>query len=57
VKTDADAAAAAADDVKRASETLEAQSKQLGTQVTEFLGKDPRGVVTSFRHARPCRLR
>jgi hypothetical protein len=39
VKTDADAAAAAADDVKRASETLEAQSKQLGTQVTEFLGK------------------
>ena len=39
VKTDADAAAAAADDVKHASETLETQSKQLGTQVTEFLGK------------------
>ena len=38
-KTDADAATAAADDVKHASETLEAQSKQLGTQVTEFLGK------------------
>jgi hypothetical protein len=39
VKTDADAAAAAADDVKHASETLETQSQQLGTQVTEFLGK------------------
>src|SRR4051812_12555242 len=39
VKTDADAAAAAADDVKHASETLETQSKQLGTQVTSFLGK------------------
>jgi methyl-accepting chemotaxis protein len=39
VKTDADAAAAAADDVKHASETLETQSKQLGSQVTEFLGK------------------
>jgi methyl-accepting chemotaxis protein len=39
VKTDADAAAAAADDVKRASETLETQSQQLGSQVTQFLGK------------------
>jgi methyl-accepting chemotaxis protein len=39
VKTDADAAAAAADNVKQASETLETQSQQLGTQVTEFLGK------------------
>ena len=39
VKADADAAAVAADDVKHASETLETQSKQLGTQVTEFLGK------------------
>jgi methyl-accepting chemotaxis protein len=39
VKTDADAAAAAADDVKRASETLETQSQQLGSQVTNFLGK------------------
>jgi methyl-accepting chemotaxis protein len=39
VKTDADAAAAAADNVKRASQTLETQSHQLGSQVTEFLGK------------------
>jgi methyl-accepting chemotaxis protein len=39
VKTDADAAAAAADDVKHASETLETQSQQLGNQVTQFLGK------------------
>ena len=39
VKTDADAAAAAADHVKRASETLETQSQQLGSQVTQFLGK------------------
>jgi methyl-accepting chemotaxis protein len=39
VKADADAAAAAADDVKRASDTLETQSQQLGSQVTDFLGK------------------
>jgi hypothetical protein len=39
VKADADAAAAAADNVKRASETLETQSQQLGSQVTQFLGK------------------
>jgi methyl-accepting chemotaxis protein len=39
VKADADAAAAAAADVKQASETLETQSQQLGGQVTEFLGK------------------
>jgi methyl-accepting chemotaxis protein len=39
VKTDADAAAAAADNVKRASQTLETQSHQLGSQVTDFLGK------------------
>jgi methyl-accepting chemotaxis protein len=39
VKTDADAAAAAAENVKRASETLETQSHQLGSQVTQFLGK------------------
>jgi len=39
VKTDADAAAAAAANVKQASETLETQSQQLGGQVTEFLGK------------------
>jgi len=39
VKADADAAAAAADDVKSASETLETQSQQLGHQVTDFLGK------------------
>jgi methyl-accepting chemotaxis protein len=39
VKADADAAAVAADDVKRASETLEIQSQQLGNQVTDFLGK------------------
>jgi hypothetical protein len=39
VKTDADAAAAAAENVKQASETLEIQSRQLGNQVTEFLGK------------------
>jgi len=39
VKADADAAAAAAEDVKRASETLETQSQQLGSQVTQFLGK------------------
>ena len=39
VKAGADAAAVAADDVKRASETLETQSQQLGSQVTQFLGK------------------
>jgi methyl-accepting chemotaxis protein len=39
VKTDADAAAAAAEDVKTASQTLETQSQQLGSQVTDFLGK------------------
>jgi methyl-accepting chemotaxis protein len=39
VKADADAAAAAADNVKQASEILENQSQQLGSQVTEFLGK------------------
>ena len=39
VKADADAAAAAADDVNVASQTLETQSQQLGSQVTQFLGK------------------
>ena len=39
VKADADAAAAAAEDVKQASQTLETQSQQLGNQVTDFLGK------------------
>jgi methyl-accepting chemotaxis protein len=39
VKADADASAAAADDVSRASQTLETQSQQLGSQVTQFLGK------------------
>lgn len=39
VKADADAAAAAADNVKVASKTLEIQSRQLGSQVTQFLGK------------------
>ena len=39
VKADADKSAAAADDVKHASETLETQSQQLGDQVTQFLGK------------------
>jgi methyl-accepting chemotaxis protein len=39
VKTDADAAAAAAENVKQASGTLETQSLQLSNQVTEFLGK------------------
>ena len=31
--------AAAADDVSVASQTLETQSQQLGSQVTQFLGK------------------
>ncbi|WP_315813389.1 HAMP domain-containing methyl-accepting chemotaxis protein [Bradyrhizobium sp. SZCCHNR2028] len=39
VKSDADAAAAAADNVRNASETLESQSRNLGHQVTDFLGK------------------
>jgi methyl-accepting chemotaxis protein len=39
VKTDADASAAAAENVKHASETLETQSQNLGSQVTEFLEK------------------
>jgi methyl-accepting chemotaxis protein len=39
VKTDADKSAAAAENVKQASETLETQSQQLGSQVTQFLGK------------------
>ncbi|WP_256805649.1 methyl-accepting chemotaxis protein [Bradyrhizobium sp. Bra64] len=39
VKADADAAAAAADNVKSASEMLESQSRQLGHEVSDFLGK------------------
>jgi methyl-accepting chemotaxis protein len=39
VKNDADSAAAAAEHVKDASETLETQSQHLGRQVTDFLGK------------------
>ena len=39
VKIDADAAASAAQNVRHASETLEAQSRQLSSQVTEFLTK------------------
>jgi len=39
VKTDADASASAAENVKHASETLETQSQHLGRQVTEFLAK------------------
>ena len=39
VKADADKSAAAAENVKHASETLEIQSQQLGNQVTQFLGK------------------
>jgi len=39
VKTDADSAAAAATNVKLASEMLETQSQNLGGQVTEFLAK------------------
>jgi methyl-accepting chemotaxis protein len=39
VKTDADAAALAAEGVRQASETLESQSQQLGCHVTEFLDK------------------
>ena len=39
VKTDADTAVAAAHNVKQASETLETQSRHLGSQVTEFLAK------------------
>ncbi|UFZ01517.1 methyl-accepting chemotaxis protein [Bradyrhizobium ontarionense] len=39
VKSDADAAAAAAENVRHASETLENQSRNLGHQVTDFLGK------------------
>jgi methyl-accepting chemotaxis protein len=39
VKADADAAAAAADNVKQASEMLESQSRQLGHEVSDFLGK------------------
>src|SRR3954452_5121277 len=39
VKADADAAAAAADNVKHASEMLESHSRQLGHEVSDFLGK------------------
>jgi methyl-accepting chemotaxis protein len=39
VSADADAAGAAAQDVKVASETLATQTRQLGAQVTDFLGK------------------
>lgn len=39
VSADADAAGAAAQDVKTASEMLAMQTRQLGTQVTDFLGK------------------
>jgi methyl-accepting chemotaxis protein len=39
VKADADTAAGAAENVKQASETLETQSRQLGQEVSDFLGK------------------
>ena len=39
VKADADTAAGAAENVKHASETLETQSRQLGQEVSDFLGK------------------
>jgi methyl-accepting chemotaxis protein len=39
VSADADAAGAAAQDVKVASETLATQTRQLGNEVTDFLGK------------------
>lgn len=39
VKTDADAAAGGAEHVRQASELLETQSRQLGDQVSAFLGK------------------
>jgi methyl-accepting chemotaxis protein len=39
VKADADAAAASAENVKLASEMLETQSRQLGHDVSDFLGK------------------
>jgi methyl-accepting chemotaxis protein len=39
VKADADAAAGAAANVKNASELVETQSRQLGNQVSDFLGK------------------
>lgn len=39
VKADADTAAGAAENVKQASETLESQSRQLGQEVSDFLGK------------------
>ena len=39
VKADADTAAGAADNVKQASQMLESQSRQLGDQVSDFLGK------------------
>ena len=39
VKMDADAAAGAAEHVRQASELLETQSRQLGDQVSAFLGK------------------
>ena len=39
VRADADTAAAAAANVKQASETLETQSRHLGGQVTDFIGK------------------
>jgi methyl-accepting chemotaxis protein len=39
VKADADAAAEVAENVKHASEMLEGQGRQLGNQVTEFLGR------------------
>jgi methyl-accepting chemotaxis protein len=51
VKTDADAAAAAAQNVKLASETLETQSQQLGSQVTQFLGKIRARVEPAERQA------
>jgi hypothetical protein len=39
VKAEADTAAGAAENVKQASELLESQSRQLGDQVSDFLGK------------------
>lgn len=39
VKADADAAGAVAQNVKVASETLATQTHQLGSQITDFLGK------------------
>jgi hypothetical protein len=53
VRTDADAATAAAANVKHASGRLETQSQQLDSPVKQFLGRIRDAVIRRWRQCRP----